>query len=156
MKDTLHHQRAAAPVALTADAATTFRPLPLPAARVVDGFWGRHQQVNRTTAIPAGLRQLRESRAFRNLRRAAGQDEGPHEGPVFIDSDVYKWLEAIAWEQAREPSESLAAEQAQATALVAKAQQPDGYLNSFVQVVTGGAAASPTLRPATNCTAPGT
>jgi len=139
MEDTLRHQRAAAPVAPTAEAATTFRPLPVSAARVVGGFWAQRQQVNRTAAIPAGLTRLRENGVFRNLGRAAGQDEGPYEGPVFIDSDVYKWLEAVAWEQAREPSESLAAEQAEATALVAKAQQPDGYLNSFVQVVTGAA-----------------
>jgi len=44
----------------------------------------------------------RESGAFRNLRRAAGLKAGQHEGPVFIDSDV--------------------------------------YLNSFVQVATGGTA----------------
>ena len=140
MKDAIRHQPAAAPVALTAEAATAFRPLPLSAARVVNGFWAQRQQVNRMVAIPAGLRQLRESGAFRNLRRAAGHDEGQHEGPLFIDSDAYKWLEAIAWEQAREPSESLAAEQAEATALIAEAQEPDGYLNSFVQLVSGDAA----------------
>ena len=140
MEGTLSHQRAAAPVGLTAGAATTFRPLPLSAVRVVGGFWAQRQQANRTAAIPAGLRRLRESGAFRNLRRAADRDEGHYEGPLFIDSDLYKWLEAIAWEQAREPSEDLAAEQAEATTLVAGAQRPDGYLNSFVQVVTGDAA----------------
>jgi uncharacterized protein len=140
MEGTLRHQRAAAPVAPTVEAATTFRPLPLSAARVVGGFGAERQQVNRTAAIPAGLRQLRESGAFRNLRRAAGRGEGQYEGPVFTDSDVYKWLEAIAWEQAREPSETLAADQAEVTALIAQAQQPDGYLNSFVQVVQGDAA----------------
>jgi hypothetical protein len=140
MESALRHQQTAAPVGLTAGAATTFRPLPLFASRVVDGFWARRQQVNRTTAIPAGLRRLRESGAFRNLRRAAGQDQGPFEGPLFIDSDAYKWLEAIAWEQGRLASKDLAAEQAEATALIAAAQQPDGYVNSYVQVVTGGAA----------------
>jgi DUF1680 family protein len=137
MERTLRHHGAAAPVALTAGAATTFRPLPLSAAQVAGGFWTRRQQVNRTAAIPAGLARLRESGGFRNLRRAAGEEQGPYEGPLFIDSDVYKWLEAAAWEQARAPSDELAAGQAEATALVAKAQQPDGYLNSFVQVVTG-------------------
>lgn len=136
MEDTLRRQPAA-PVAHTAKAATTFCPLPLPAARITGGLWAERQRTNRAAAIPAGLRQLWEGGAFRNLRRAAGQGDGPYEGPVFIDSDAYKWLEAIAWEQAREPSESLAMDQAEATALIAEAQQPDGYLNSFVQVVTG-------------------
>jgi uncharacterized protein len=137
MERTLRRHGAAAPVALTAGAATTFRPLPLSAADVTGGFWARRQQVNRTVTIPAGLRRLRESGAFRNLRRAAGADQGRYEGPLFIDSDVYKWLEAVAWEQARAPSDELAAGQAEATAVVAEAQRPDGYLNSFVQVVTG-------------------
>ncbi len=127
-------------MALSAEAATTLRPLPLPGAHVVGGFWALRQQVNRATAIPAGRQRLQESGAIRNLRRAAGLEAGQHEGPVFIDSDVYKWLEAIAWEQARAPSETLAADQAEVTALVSGAQQPDGYLNTFVQVATGGAA----------------
>jgi DUF1680 family protein len=133
-------QQVAGPVRLTGGAVTTFRSLPLGAARVVGGFWAQRQRVNRTAAIPAGLRQLRDSGAFRNLHRAAGRGDGQHEGPVFIDSDIYKWLEAAAWEQGREPSRALAADQAEATALIAAAQQPDGYLNSFVQVVTGDAA----------------
>ena len=140
MEDTLRHQRTTAPVALTVEAATTFRPLPLSGARVMDGFWAQRQRVNRTAAIPACLRQLRESGAFSNIHRSAGRSEGQCEGPVFIDSDVYKWLEAIAWEQAREPSQALAADQAEATALVTEAQQPDGYLNSFIQVLEGDAA----------------
>lgn len=127
------------PVALSARAATTFRPLPVDAAVVVSGFWAQRQQVNRMASIPSGLRRLRESGIFRNLRRAAGWAEGQYEGPVFLDSDIYKWLEAIAWEQARAPSDTLAAEQAEATALIAQAQRADGYLNSFVQVVTGDA-----------------
>lgn len=140
MKATVGHQPLAAPVGLTGGAATTVRPLPLPASRIVGGFWAERQQVNRTAAIPAGQRRLRASGAFRNFRRAAGRDTGEYEGPLFIDSDAYKWLEAVAWEQARAPSETLAAAQAEVTALIAGAQQPDGYLNSYVQVVTGGAA----------------
>jgi hypothetical protein len=145
VKETLGDQRTPAPVGLTAGAAAAFRPLPLSASRIADGFWARRQQANRTAALPAGLRRLRESGAFRNLRRAAGQHDGheghaAHEGPLFIDSDMYKWLEAIAWEQARAPSPALAAEQAETTALIAAAQQPDGYLNTYVQLVAGDGA----------------
>jgi DUF1680 family protein len=140
MKGTLSQPRTSAPVGLTAGAATTFRPLPVTAARIVAGFWAERQRVNAAAAIPAGLQRLRDGGAFGNLRRAAGQGDGRYEGPLFIDSDVYKWLEAVAWEQAREPSRTLAADQAEATALVAQAQRPDGYLNSFVEVVRGDAA----------------
>ena len=51
-----------------------------------------------------------------------------------MDSDLYKTLEAISWELGREPDPALADFAAEATALLAKAQQPDGYLNSYIQV----------------------
>jgi DUF1680 family protein len=54
---------------------------------------------------------------------------------VFSDSDVYKWLEAIAWEIGREPSDELERLARETTELVAAAQEPDGYLNSWCQVV---------------------
>jgi hypothetical protein len=53
---------------------------------------------------------------------------------VFSDSDVYKWLEALAWETQREPSPELERLAAETTELVAAAQQPDGYLNSYWQL----------------------
>ena len=56
----------------------------------------------------------------------------------FLDSDVYKWLEAVGWELGRAADPGLAAAADQAIALVAAAQRPDGYLNSYVQVVGGG------------------
>jgi DUF1680 family protein len=99
----------------------------------------------------------------RRAPRASGvtppADLGYH-GPVFMDSDLYKTLEAIGWElesarrqeqpdgQAPPPGQaSLAAEpapadQGQALAgfaaatvdLLARVQRPDGYLNSYIQV----------------------
>ncbi len=61
-------------------------------------------------------------------------------GPVFMDSDIYKTLEAIGWELAhgRLPgnpeSRELASFAAEVTALLEEAQRPDGYLNSYFQV----------------------
>ena len=56
----------------------------------------------------------------------------------FLDSDVYKWLEAVGWElgRARDPEIERMADIA--IDLVADAQRPDGYLNSFVQVLAPG------------------
>ena len=66
--------------------------------------------------------------------------ETGYHGPVFMDSDIYKTLEAIGWELAhgRRPENSenpeLASFAAQVTALLEEAQHPDGYLNSYFQV----------------------
>ena len=54
---------------------------------------------------------------------------------VFSDSDVYKWLEALAWELGREPSPALEQLANETIELIAAAQEPDGYLNSWCQVV---------------------
>jgi DUF1680 family protein len=50
-----------------------------------------------------------------------------------MDSDIYKTLEAIGWELARGARPDLAEFAAAAIGLLERAQQPDGYLNSYVQ-----------------------
>ena len=57
-----------------------------------------------------------------------------YRGPVFMDSDIYKTLEAIGWELAHGRHSELATFAAQVTALLEEAQRPDGYLNSYFQV----------------------
>jgi uncharacterized protein len=69
---------------------------------------------------------------------AAEPAEPVYHGPVFMDSDIYKTLEAIGWELARDPGspdgQALARFAADADALLENAQQPDGYLDSYIQV----------------------
>ena len=63
------------------------------------GFWGDRQRQNREITIPHGMRMLEESGALENLRIAAGTSTAEYKLPVFRDSDLYKVLEAIAWER---------------------------------------------------------
>jgi len=70
---------------------------------------------------------------------AAGQPSGRrYHGPVFMDSDIHKTLEAIGWELARDPgspaAQALAPFAADVIALLEQAQEPDGYLDSYIQV----------------------
>ena len=128
----------AGPVAPTAGAAGKLRPLPFGAARITGGLLADRQRVNREVAIPAGRDHLEAAGNLDNLRIAAGTATGIPRGPVFMDSDVHKWLEAAAWEHGRDPAPELVAAQRDVTAVVAAAQQPDGYLDSVVQVREGG------------------
>ena len=62
-----------------------------------------------------------------------------YRGPVFMDSDIYKTLEAIGWELARtaggaEDNGELTGFADQTIALLEQAQEPDGYLDSYIQV----------------------
>lgn len=106
-------------------------------ARISGGFWAPRQERNGERAIPSGQDQLESAGNLQNLRLAAGIGEGKAIGPVFADSDVYKWLEAVAWEYARNPSDELLKRQRELTAVVAAAQRDYGYLDSVVQLRYG-------------------
>ncbi|MEV0385881.1 beta-L-arabinofuranosidase domain-containing protein [Nonomuraea sp. NPDC050643] len=114
------------------EAAVALRPAS--GGRIQGGFWGARQRVNREVTIPLGGRRIRESGAFANLELAARGAGGEHRGKVFADSDVYKWLEAVAWERGRGDDESLAGPYAEAAKLVAGAQRADGYLHTHTQL----------------------
>ncbi len=47
------------------------------------------------------------SHAIKNFKIAAGEETGDFHGFVFQDSDVAKWLEAVAYSLANDPDEQL-------------------------------------------------
>ncbi|WP_327432065.1 glycoside hydrolase family 127 protein [Streptomyces sp. NBC_01236] len=106
------------------------------------GFWETRREVNARTSIPQGPGLLESAGNLRNLGVAAGTAEGEFQGAYpFVDSDVYKWLEAASWQLARQTPEGdspLAADVERIVSLVAGAQQPDGYLNTWFQLLKGG------------------
>lgn len=118
------------PALPTARAAVALRPLSPGDARVAGGFWHTRQQRNRTVALREGHRQLEESGTLDNFRIVAGTATGEARGMIFQDSDVYKWLEAVAYELGREDDAELRALAREVTGLVVAAQQEDGYLNA--------------------------
>lgn len=124
------------PIRLTQDARTALRP----AAAVIDGgFWHDRRAVNARVSLPQGPDLLESAGNLHNLRLAAGLAEGEFQGAYpFVDTDVYKWLEAAAWQLAQGADEPLPADVERIIALVAAAQQPDGYLNTWFQLVKGG------------------
>ncbi|GAB3739656.1 glycoside hydrolase family 127 protein [Microlunatus parietis] len=125
------------PVALTADAAAAHRPIP--PVIITGGLWQQWQRVNRDASIPLGLRKLDEAGNFDDLRLAAGdQLDAEYHGPVYMDSDVYKMLESVGFELGNGDDPTLRSFVADAVALIDRAQQDDGYLNSYYQVVAPG------------------
>jgi DUF1680 family protein len=112
-----------------------WRSLPLGKVSVTGGFWLNKQAINRQVSLRHGYAQLEKSGNFNNLRLAAGGGEGEYKQPVFMDSDVYKWLEAAAYDlvNVRDPEVERMADEA--IQLIVAAQQEDGYLNSYYQVL---------------------
>jgi uncharacterized protein len=111
-----------------------------------EGFWSQRLRINRERMLPHGFQQLERAGNLHNLRLAAGTASGRYqalglmfEQPFpFLDSDVYKWLEACGWELGRQPDDELTRAADEVIGLVAAAQRDDGYLNSFVQVLAPG------------------
>ena len=125
------------PVRLGPQTRAALRPTEAPA--VTGGFWYDRRVINAQVCIPQGPRLLESAGNLHNLRLVAGETEGAFRGDYpFQDTDVYKWLEAASWQLAQDAvagrdTTALSAEVDRVTALVAAAQQGDGYLNTWFQ-----------------------
>jgi uncharacterized protein len=140
--------RLATPVAPSTGAISALRPAGLRDVTLTGGFWADRLRVNRERTIPHGFAQLQAAGTLQNFRLAIDRASDGYrslgmmfEGPFpFLDSDVYKWLEATGWELGRSWDDGIARMADEAIDLVARAQREDGYLNTFVQVLRGGKA----------------
>lgn len=108
---------------------------------VSDPFLGQYQQLVRDVVIPYQWDALNDriaeaepSHAIENFRIAAGLQDGEFYGMVFQDSDVAKWLEAVAWSLCQKPDAELEKTADEVIELVAAAQCADGYLNTYFTV----------------------
>lgn len=84
--------------------------------------------------IQYGAQRGMESYCIKNFRIAAGELKGAHKGVIFSDTDVYKWLETVAYclHNGRcKDFENIADE---VISLIGRAQQTDGYLNTYFTV----------------------
>jgi uncharacterized protein len=107
--------------------------VPVRAVTIQDGFWGRRRKVVFERSIPS-IRQLLEAHGYiDNLRRLAKPMDVPRKGPVFTDSDLYKWIESVAYalESGNWPQLRAAADQY--IDLIVSIQEPNGYLNTYWQ-----------------------
>jgi len=97
------------------------------------GHLAAWQDLNAVATIPHCAANLESSGTLDNVRRLAGLTRAEYRGQRFADSDIYKTLEAIAWELGRMPRPELHDFLATTTALLAGVQTDDGYLNSWFQ-----------------------
>ncbi len=104
------------------------RPVPFTQVEFTDAFWAPRLETNRTVSIPYALRMNEETGRVDNFRKAARLMAGPHRGRRFNDSDVYKSMEAAAYALRLRPDPALLKTLDELIALIARAQEPDGYL----------------------------
>lgn len=116
----------------------TLQEIAVKQVRLEDSFWSEIQNRIINVVIPFQEKVLRDevpgvakSHAIENFRIAAGESEGEFYGMVFQDSDVAKWLEGVAYSLAVRPDDALEKRADEIIALIEKAQQPDGYLDTY-------------------------
>lgn len=105
--------------------------LPLTSVTLGPGFWADKQAINRAASLEHGYQMLEKAGNLHNFRVAAGRETGDYRGRNFMDENVYKWLEAVAYELAKTPDSPLRATADAVIDLIGEAQQPDGYLNTY-------------------------
>jgi DUF1680 family protein len=108
------------------------RPLGLEEVRITGGFWGERQRVNGAATLSHIESWLERAGWLGNFDLAvAGALPNGRHGREFSDSEVYKYLEALAWEIGRRGGDDeLEARFRAVVGRIGAAQEPDGYLNT--------------------------
>jgi hypothetical protein len=110
--------------------------VPRSAVTIDDDFWGDRRETLRETTLEYVHGKLEGTGRVDNFRVAAGEVDGEFSGKFYNDSDVYKWLEAASDALASGlGDEDLRERVDDVVAAVAAAQAPDGYLNTYFQLV---------------------
>jgi DUF1680 family protein len=115
-------------------AESKIREIPLKQIVIEDKFWSPRLETNRTRTLDHVYRELEETGCVRNFDIAAHKATGTFGGPWWADSDVYKWIEGASYVLGSHPDPELANRVDALIARIAAAQQPDGYLNTHVQI----------------------
>jgi DUF1680 family protein len=111
-------------------------PVPVSAVRLGDGFWSARRSVTVERSLPTMLQLLEEHGVVDNFRRLSGRKNVPRKGPLYTDSDLYKWIEAASWAIASSDTsdfdrQKLRGEIQSLNSDIIAAQEPSGYLNTY-------------------------
>lgn len=121
------------------------KAVPLNVVRIEDSFWSKRidQMIDEILpyqwdALNDAIPGAEPSHTIENFRIAAGKVQADYYGMVFQDSDVAKWLEAVGYALAIKRDEKLERIADDVIELLGRAQQPDGYLNTYFTVAKPG------------------
>ncbi len=123
----------------------TLTSLPLRAIKINDAYWNKYIKLIPEVVIPYQWEILNDrvkdavpSHCLQNFRIAAGEADGERRGTIFQDSDVGKWLEAVAYSLESTPNPDLEKTADEVIELIGRAQCEDGYINTYFTLVENG------------------
>ncbi|MEY8517053.1 beta-L-arabinofuranosidase domain-containing protein [Lachnospiraceae bacterium 29-84] len=113
--------------------------------KIDDSFWNRYISLVKDVIIPYQwdvindkVEGIEKSHSLMNFKIAAGREKGRFYGVVFQDTDVAKWLEAVAFSLASDPDQELMAQADEVIDIIGEAQQEDGYINTYFTIKEPG------------------
>jgi hypothetical protein len=109
------------------------RDIPVRAVTITGGFWGQRREINVTKSVPTMHDLLEANGRMNNFRRLVGKSTAAQIGPVFSDSDVYKWTEAVGFVLQSGDRPDLRASAEKLIDEVVAVQESSGYLNTYYQ-----------------------
>jgi DUF1680 family protein len=107
------------------------KSVPVRAVTITPGFWSKRRQTNVESSIPSMRVELIDHGRMDNFLRLEGKSAAPQRGPVYSDSDIYKWMEAVGIALQSGPLPELRARTEEMIRQVVAAQEPSGYLNTY-------------------------
>jgi DUF1680 family protein len=107
------------------------KDVPVRAVRMGEGFWAPRRRVNVERSIPTLLQLLESNGIVDNFRRLSGRKQVARRGPLYTDSDLYKWMEAVGFVLQEQDNPELRATMDRLIDDVLSAQEPSGYLNTY-------------------------
>lgn len=117
---------------------TFYTPIEVGDYKITDNFWKAKLDIVKDKMIPYQWEALNDriadaapSHCIHNFKIAAGMEEGAFAGCVFQDSDLAKWLEAVGYILLYKKDEELETIADSVIDIIEKAQQPDGYLDTY-------------------------
>ena len=117
------------------------KPLELKNTRITDSLFGHYVDTVSEIMVPYQWKILTDQNpeteptyCVQNFRIAAGREKGERKGVVFQDTDLYKWIETVAYCLASGRAKEYEAVVDDVIQLLSEAQEPDGYLNTWFQV----------------------
>ena len=122
-----------ASLSISAAAQTQIQEVPFTQVHLNDGFWSPRIEINRTVSIPSAFHECEVNGRFDNFAIAAGLIKGEHKGDFsFDDTDPYKVIEGASYSLAVHYDAKLDHYLDSVINIIAKAQEPDGYLTTCV------------------------
>lgn len=123
------------PARAALEASGPLSAVPFEQVEIRDEFWRPRIERNREVTLDVCLQKCSETGRLANFARCGALEDGPHEGLLFNDSDVYKVIEGAAYTLVTTRDPALEARLDGLIDAIAAAQQPDGYLNTYYTMV---------------------